>query len=115
MNNKRQAAWYSLALSYMFKEASILPFMFLVESTTVPGEPVQYVLNSRTLALGKTGAPAVEVEDSVVIPEIKGYEQLLTKYLYHKENEFKLERILSEAEENPIILDWDGVVGIKNF
>jgi hypothetical protein len=122
-----QAAWYTLALMHHFAEAitegaNIMPFQFIVESTSYQGKPLRFVCDNSLLNMGENGRKRVslidmnifapegkETENITLQYEVLGYEQLLDLYLFHSENGFSEERKIQEAGINPLTLTWDGI------
>ncbi len=96
-----QSAFYKEGLIKHFeiKEEQILPFKFIVESSTEPGTPLVYKLTDFTLAVGKYGYEKEEYK-------IKGFEDLLEEYKIYEKQGWKQDIIL---DKNPteINLDWD--------
>ncbi len=120
-----QAAWYTLALHNHFAvpEGSdvIKPFQFVVESTSYQGKPLNFIVDSSLLEIGRFGRRAISLHDTdmfngdtmasaILQYEIKGFEQLLDLYIYHSENGFTEEREIQEAGLNPLVINWDGVI-----
>lgn len=97
-----QAAFYTEALTILYPDYTILPFLFIVESTTDIGTPVVYECESTLLSIGKNGideyyieASMFDVSDSIatesrVIVErrspILGFHQLIELYKYYLEH-----------------------------
>ena len=119
-----QAAWYTLALHNHFAvpEGSdvIKPFQFVVESTSYQGKPLNFIVDSSLLNIGRSGRKALSLvdtnlftqgmESTIIQHEVKGFEQLLDLYIYHSENGFTEEREIQEAGLNPLVINWDGVI-----
>ena len=95
-----QAAWYNLALRNWLnnnKEILIKPFSFIVESTTIPGEPLIYEMTEEYIEIGRKGRDKLMTKENHVIrEEIKGYEDLLKEYQYYEktgwEKDIKLDK-----------------------
>jgi hypothetical protein len=120
-----QAAWYTLGLLDYFAvpEELISPFRFVVESSTNPGKPLVYELDSTLLELGLNGRQAIKLVDTnlfckeslpttTISYEILGIKQLLEKYKYHSENGFFIEKEIQEAGITPLVISWEGFVEI---
>ena len=120
-----QAAWYTLALQQHFAVPDgsdvIKPFQFVVESTSFQGKPLNFIVDSSLLKIGRFGRKAMSLVDTnvfsgdtmasaVIQYEIKGFEQLLDLYIYHSENGFTEEREIQEAGLSPLVINWDGVI-----
>ena len=119
-----QAAWYTLALQKHFAvpEGSdvIKPFQFVVESTSYQGKPLNFVVDSSLLNMGRFGRKALTLIDTNLFGEkaqnatlqhsILGFEQLLDLYIYHSENGFNEEREIQEAGLTPLVINWDGII-----
>lgn len=120
-----QAAWYTLALQQHFAvpEGSdvIKPFQFVVESTSYQGKPLNFIVDSSLLNMGRFGRRALSLHETdmfngdgmasaILQYEVKGFEQLLDLYIYHSENGFTEEREIQEAGINPLVINWDGVI-----
>lgn len=122
-----QAAWYTLALHQHFAVPTtstvIKPFQFVVESTTFQGKPLVYNITNDLLKIGRFGRRAISLFDTgdmfkgydslggtVVLPEIKGFEQLLDLYVFHTENGFNEEIEIQKAGLTPLVVSWDGIV-----
>jgi len=119
-----QAAWYTLALYKHFAvpEGSdvIKPFQFVVESTSYQGKPLNFIVDSSLLNIGRYGKKALTLVDTNLFTEgaqnatlqqsVLGFEDLLDLYIYHSENGFSEERQIQEAGLNPLVINWDGVI-----
>jgi hypothetical protein len=119
-----QAAWYTLALQNHFAvpEGSdvIKPFQFVVESTSYQGKPLNFVVDSSLLNIGRYGKKALTLVDTNLFTEgaqnatlqhsVQGFEDLLDLYIYHSENGFTEERQIQEAGLSPLVINWDGVI-----
>lgn len=119
-----QAAWYTLALHKHFAvpEGSdvIKPFQFVVESTSFQGKPLNFVVDSSLLQMGRYGRKALTLVDTDLFTQgaenttlqhsIQGFEDLLDLYIYHSENGFNEERQIQEAGLSPLVINWDGVI-----
>lgn len=118
-----QAAWYTEALlsdnsSFDLKcritKEMLLPFTFIVESNSYPGQPLVYVTDEQILIIGKYGKKDLRVQlpgndyDEVVIREVEGFDKLVDTYLYQEENDWKEEEII--AKNNGVLkIDWNGI------
>lgn len=119
-----QAAWYTLALQKHFAvpEGSdvIKPFQFVVESTSYQGKPLNFVVASSLLQMGRYGRKALTLVDTNLFTQgaenatlqhsIQGFEDLLDLYIYHSENGFNEEKQIQEAGLSPLVINWDGVI-----
>ena len=120
-----QAAWYTLALLKEFgnaedhsKDPSILPFRFIVESTTHVGNPLVYEMDNSLLFMGAFGRPELtygnrgqqESTTFVIGRELKGYEHFVNDYLWYEQNGWEKDRRLSNIESGVLKLDWNGIM-----
>lgn len=113
-----QAAFYKIALledkefRSKYKEYTIAPFMFIVESINV-GNPLIYVSTPSLLNMGLKGREKRKFysEDHELIvyqKQIKGIKRLIKEYKYYVENGF--DTPLDVIENNgEFLLDWEGV------
>lgn len=119
-----QAAFYTQAveslpeLEGVWKDYKILPFKFLVESTTYPGTPLVFTCNRNLLYIGKHGRPQViqrsynkegDIFTHSRVEAIKGFHDLLEDYNYYMNYGFEVERRVREAQ-GEFNLDWDGII-----
>lgn len=119
-----QAAFYTQAveslpeLEGVWKDYKILPFKFLVESTTYPGTPLVFTCNRNLLYIGKHGRPQIiqrsynkegEIFTHSRVEAIKGFHDLLEDYNYYMNYGFDVERRVREAQ-GEFNLDWDGII-----
>ena len=122
---KWQAAWYTLALQKHFnllEDSNVIkPFHFVVESTTMQGKPLNFVVDESLLNMGRFGRRAISLHETdmfngdtsasaTIQYGIKGFEQLLDLYIYHSENGFSEEKEIQEAGLTPLKIDWDGIM-----
>jgi hypothetical protein len=119
-----QAAWYTLALHKHFAVPDgsdvIKPFQFVVESTSYQGKPLNFIVDSSLLNMGRFGKKALTLVDTNLFTEgaqnatlqqsVLGFEDLLDLYIYHSENGFSEERQIQEAGLKPLVINWDGVI-----
>jgi len=128
-----QAAWYTLALSYYYAVGLdggiIKPFKFIVESSTFQGKPLIFEVTKSLLHIGKSGRQQIiqipmneDVMQPLITPivvgyPILGYEQLLDTYLWHQENGWEAEKEVqvADANENCLLIDWNGLVEREDF
>lgn len=109
-----QAAWYSTAIENYISDYTILPFIFIVESTLQQGVPLIYTLDKSLLDIGKYGKIGTSLLDGnndviYKTQPILGYIQLLERYYYYLENGFETDIIIKENNNN-ILIDWYGWV-----
>lgn len=108
-----QAAFYTAGLQARYPECEILPFKFIVESTTEPGNPLVFTCSEDLLHIGKVGRPELILGDGdesySVVSEIKGFEQLLELFSYYKENGFDTDRLIKE-NKSELLIDWSGII-----
>lgn len=124
-----QGAWYTKALmtenssfnvDYKMEGATMLPFMFIVESTTFPGRPLLYKMSGNLLRIGKEGRPEVKLVDAnnlfidsdykdyIIMREIRGFDSLVDEYSYYEKTGWK-EHKLIEKKDGLLDLDWDRI------
>ena len=119
-----QAAFYTEALKSLtqYKDYKVLPFKFIVESTTNPGNPIVFTCCRELLRIGKFGAPQTSIYGkinslgydymseyrSLVTNEIKGFHQLIEDYKWYMENEFEKKREVVESQ-GEFEIDWNGI------
>ena len=121
-----QAAWYTMAIQHWMSELGLTlgeytlhPFKFIVESTTIQGNPLIFICDESLLEMGKTGRPELDnvciakedIHDIYTIKynEIKGYEQLIEDYLFYEEQGWKEEKVV-EQNEGVLKIDWNGII-----
>lgn len=119
-----QAAFYTEALEYDIKinpnnlpydwsNYKILPFKFIVQSSTMVGQPVIFTCDYSLLEIGKKGREELVLDSKdeyyTVAQEIKGFDDLIELYKYYTENGFEVDQIISE-NNNDILVDWSGII-----
>ena len=114
-----QAAFYTEALKSVYPGYTILPFKFIVESTTNIGNPIVYTLDESLLEIGKFGRPQIYLSGEVSengsvkrygrLDEIKGFHQLIELYKYYTDNGFEIDQIVKERQAE-LSLDWSGII-----
>ena len=120
-----QAAFYIEALKYMlslyYSDYRILPFIFLVESTTNPGEPLVFRCTPSLISIGEQGRPQLYLKGEIAdktgvsdveysrLPKILGFRQLLNLYKHYLKNGFNKDRQI-ESNSGSFLLDWSGIV-----
>lgn len=109
-----QAAFYTEALQWLYPDYEILPFKFIVESTTAPGDPLVFNCTTDLLVLGKFGRPEYYFKGRDEIKyqkfeEIKGFVQLIELYKYYSTNGFDKDKIVRE-NSSELLLDWSGII-----
>ena len=93
----------------MYETYTILPFKFIVESTVNPGNPLVFTCNKELLYIGQYGREENLIQDTIFVPEIKGFHQLIEDYKWYMENEFEKNRKIVEAQ-GEFQLDWNGII-----
>lgn len=100
-----QAAWYTLALEYyknnniFYSNYTILPFKFIVESTTDIGRPLVFTCSKEALYTGRYGIEE-SIQTRLIFPnetvangnkalKYKGFETLLDEFLKLRNTDFK--------------------------
>ena len=124
-----QASWYTNALKEWLKTqetvkegVDIAPFKFIVESTSKPGTPLVYRLDSSLMNMGQVGRPELKTvaapsstkEGHATIlydikhKEIKGIDTLIKEYQYYEETGWQQDKVIAD---NPVLLElsWDGI------
>lgn len=113
-----QAAFYTEALKQEYPGYRILPFKFIVESTTNVGSPLVFTCSNDILYIGKYGRPTLELT-GVAHPHsimkaqrfeaVKGFIQLIELYKYHLEHGFEVDKDIRDNNFE-MTMDWNGVV-----
>ena len=113
-----QGAFYTEGLRQTYPGYTILPFKFIVESTTSPGTPLVYTMDTQLLETGKYGRSGIKLkgisQDSLMqvyygrIENIKGYLQLIEEYKWYLENGFEKHINIVNAQ-GEFTVNWDGV------
>lgn len=113
-----QGAFYTEGLRQTYPGYTILPFKFIVESTTSPGTPLVYTMDTQLLETGKYGRSGIKLkgisQDSLMqvyygrIENIKGYLQLIEEYKWYLENGFEKHINMVNAQ-GEFTVNWDGV------
>ena len=126
-----QAAFYTEALSiskpYTYTHPkiaqsvpyTILPFKFIVESTTNPGNPLVFTCDEELLKIGKFGRESFRLKGVSSIKlidmyygktdEVKGFNQLIEDYKWYLENGFEKKREIVEAQ-GEFQINWNGII-----
>lgn len=104
-----QAAWYTWGLQKKFGKDVVASFLFIVESTTDIGNPLIYEVSKELLKIGRYGRSEIRAaNDAVLSYGIKGFEQLLTEYMYYTNQGWERDVRLKDYDE-VIKLDWNGI------
>ena len=116
---KGQAAFYTEALKSKYSAYEILPFKFIVESTTNPGNPLVFTCNQELLEIGKSGRNAYNLCDKAYVSDeytvymkfdkIKGFHQLIEDYKWYMENGFSVNREIAQSQ-GEFYLSWNGII-----
>ena len=116
-----QAAFYTEALKSkkVYETYEILPFKFIVESTTNPGNPLVFTCNQELLEIGKSGRNAYNLCDKAYVSDeytvymkfdkIKGFHQLIEDYKWYMENGFSVNREIAQSQ-GEFYLSWNGII-----
>lgn len=118
-----QASWYLTAISnigaeyctYPLSEAvSILPFQFIVESTTTPGNPLIYETDGSLIKQGRFGTEDIFTNSSneekyLIKKGKKGFETLLKELVYYQETQFQ-EDIIQKDKNGILKIDVNGII-----
>ena len=114
-----QAAFYTEALKSKYSAYEILPFKFIVESTTNPGNPLVFTCNQELLEIGKSGRNAYNLCDKAYVSDeytvymkfdkIKGFHQLIEDYKWYMENGFSVNREIAQSQ-GEFYLSWNGIL-----
>lgn len=116
-----QAVWYTNALEVYFDVSRelIMPFTFIVESTSFVGRPLIFELTPDLLKIGQEGRPAVSIIDTnlydgskdvtqvQLIKPIQGIDQLMEDYEYYVEDGWREDKDVQEVD-GYFKLDWEG-------
>lgn len=111
-----QASWYTLALehwkTYNYPDYTILPFKFIVASTKyLDSYPLVYTCSKEELLSGQFGVTIpstvfVGNEEIQSFKTYKGFEDALDLYLWHKENNFEVEKEVALNKGNLQLNLW---------
>ena len=99
-----QAAWYTLALEYyknnniFYSDYKVLPFKFIVESTTDIGRPLVFTCSKEALYAGRYGVEE-SIQTRIIFPnetiasgnkalKYKGFEELLNEIIKLKHTDY---------------------------
>lgn len=114
-----QAAYYTQALKIHSPGYVILPFKFLVESTTYPGTPLVFTCSESLLSLGKYGMPGYYTTGTILdnrtniivnrYTKLKGFVDLIELYKYYQENGFEEDKRIVE-NSGEFIIDFSGII-----
>lgn len=109
-----QAAYYTEALRKRYPKWTVLPFIFVVESTLQPGSPLVYKCDDTLIDIGKNGRTDLFMEDNNGVTfklkdSITGFKQLIDLYKYHQEHGFQTTKLLRESD-GVLTMDWEGVL-----
>ena len=116
-----QAAFYTEALKSkkVYETYEILPFKFIVESTTNPGNPLVFTCDEELLKIGKFGRESFRLKGVSSIKlidmyygktdEVKGFNQLIEDYKWYLENGFEKKREIVEAQ-GEFQINWNGII-----
>lgn len=99
-----QAAWYTLALQKNFPEYTVMPFVFIVDSTVEPGNPCAFEVSNTLMEIANYGRHRVLSNGCLIKHKVDGVNQMLDSYLFYKENG-KLEH--KELVENDYVIKLD--------
>lgn len=86
----------------------INPFLFVVESTTIPGTPLIFQVSSKLEHQGIYGIADILYSDRILKKGKKGFNDLLQEYKYYQETEFK-EDILLKDRDGIFVLELEGI------
>ena len=110
-----QAAFYTQAIAddytgwnILFKDYKILPFKFIVESTTMPGTPLVYTCSEEVLNKGKYGIDSQRIGKHI-LREKKGFHQAIMLYIWHLENGFEVDKHVC-LNNGDLLLKLEGIV-----
>ena len=103
-----QVAFYTLAARTLFKHYNALPPQFLVESNTVPGQPLVYELNNTLGQVAMNGEKEVFWSGAILKPAIIGINQLFDRLEWYQAN--GTDKHYSIPEDKPIVIDWYGPI-----
>lgn len=116
-----QAAFYTEALSSkkVYDTYEILPFKFIVESTTNPGNPLVFTCSDELLRIGQFGRESFKlkgISSTRLVDmyygktdEIKGFHQLIDDYKWYLENGFEKSRKIVESQ-GEFEINWNGII-----
>lgn len=111
-----QAAFYVEGLSQTIpllysKQYKILPFTFMVESTTFPGQQLNYEVSARTLAIGKFGVKfpvdiRIGSSHDTYSKKIMGFSETIQLYKFYEERGFKEEYKIAQNFSKTLTVDF---------
>jgi len=118
-----QAAFYTLALQIAFPGYKILPFKFIVETTSKNGigNPLVYTCSQELLDIGRYGRSKlyyyVRPDDDLlhkgynipIIKEIPGFEKAIELYKWYEENGWETDKKIIESKGN-LVINFDEII-----
>lgn len=117
-----QAAFYTEALKWEMEETAIcnlpsdfeiLPFKFIVQSSTMVGSPVIFTCDESLLQIGKFGREELVLNSGdefySVSGRIKGFDELIDLYKYYTENGFEVDQVIKDNNFK-LQVDWSGII-----
>lgn len=117
-----QAAFYTEALEWEMNETAIcnlpsdykiLPFKFIVQSSTMVGTPVMFTCEESLLKIGKFGREELVLDSKdefySVSHEIKGFDDLIELYKYYTEFGFEVDQVIHKNDYD-LTVDWSGII-----
>lgn len=102
-----QGAFYRLALQIAYPDYMVMPFEFVVESTTKPGQPLIYTMDSEAIHVAMDGVPAGNF-GGMYVQEVLGITQLFEIYEYYLEHGFEEDKFSAERNGR-IKINWSKI------
>jgi len=105
------------------KYASIMPFQFIVESTSEVGIPLIYACSPEIIEMGTNGRKRVSTlntefygdsatavkEEAVLLKELKGYTQLIDDYIYYQDHYWLEEKVITD-NNGVLTFNWNEIL-----
>lgn len=105
-----QLAFYRRGVQTVFGEDWIVHCMFVVESTTRLGTPLQYSCSLPLLHQAEIGRDAIAVDGVTIKRELKGFKQLMKEYLYYQKSGFQRDILFEKQSAGRFIIGPEGII-----
>lgn len=113
-----QVAFYNFALEKALRErgykyTKILNPIFIVESTTNPGNPLVFETTVDLMKMGEHGRKEFYIRDKekdsyAYFKPIKGFREMIQEYKYYLENGWETDKIILESSDR-LLITWDKI------